>query len=149
MSDHAPRARWSQGLLTVALLAIFAWTSTLPITAQSRAPSRPTAALEGVTWVLDAGASGAVSAAAVDGVTTTLRLADGEASGVAGCNNYFAGYTVDGESLTMQSPLRFRIRPKALRVRIAHSHPGASPSAEVPKGLLSGLKALLRIAAGG
>ncbi len=56
---------------------------------------------------------------------------------------------VDGESLTMQSPLRFRIRPKALRVRIAHSHPGASPSAEVPKGLLSGLKALLRIAAGG
>lgn len=55
---------------------------------------------------------------------------------------------VDGESLTMESPLRFRIRPKALRVRIAHSHPGASPSAEVPKGALSGLKALLRIAAG-
>jgi diacylglycerol kinase family enzyme len=56
---------------------------------------------------------------------------------------------VDGESLTMESPLRFRIRPKALRVRIAHSHPGASPSAEVPKGALSGLKALLRIAASG
>ncbi len=56
---------------------------------------------------------------------------------------------VDGESLTMESPLRFRIRPKALRVRIAHSHPGASPSAEVPKGILSGLKALLRIAMGG
>ena len=56
---------------------------------------------------------------------------------------------VDGESLTMESPLRFRVRPKALRVRIAHSHPGASPSAEVPKGVLSGLRALLRIAAGG
>lgn len=56
---------------------------------------------------------------------------------------------VDGESLTMDSPLRFRIRPRALRVRIAHSHPGASPSAAVPKGLLSGLRALLRIAAGG
>ena len=56
---------------------------------------------------------------------------------------------VDGEALTMQSPLRFRIRPKALRVRIAHSHPGASPSAEVPKGVLSGLRALLRIATGG
>lgn len=55
---------------------------------------------------------------------------------------------VDGEALTMQSPLRFRIRPKALRVRIAHSHPGASPSAEVPKGALGGLRALLRIAAG-
>jgi len=56
---------------------------------------------------------------------------------------------VDGESLTMESPLRFRVRPKALRVRIAQSHPGASPSAEVPKGLLSGLRALLRIAANG
>jgi hypothetical protein len=56
---------------------------------------------------------------------------------------------VDGESLTMESPLRFRIRPKALRVRIAHSHPGASPSAEVPRGLLGGVKALLRIAATG
>jgi diacylglycerol kinase family enzyme len=55
---------------------------------------------------------------------------------------------VDGESLSLQPPLRFRIRPKALRVRIAHSHPGASPSAEVPEGLLSGLRALLRIAAG-
>ena len=54
---------------------------------------------------------------------------------------------VDGESLTMESPLRFRIRPGALRVRIAHKHPGASPSAEVPKGLLGGLRALLRIAA--
>ena len=56
---------------------------------------------------------------------------------------------VDGESLTMESPLRFRIRPGALRVRIAHAHPGASPSAEVPKGLLSGLRALLRIALNG
>jgi len=55
---------------------------------------------------------------------------------------------VDGEALTMESPLRFRIRPKALRVRIAHSHPGASPSAEVPKGLLGGLRALLKLATG-
>jgi diacylglycerol kinase family enzyme len=56
---------------------------------------------------------------------------------------------VDGESMTLEAPLRFRIRPKALRVRIAHGHPGASPSAEVPKGLLGGFRALLRIAAGG
>jgi len=56
---------------------------------------------------------------------------------------------VDGESLSMEPPLRFRVRPKALRVRIAHSHPGASPSSEVPKGIFSGLKALLRIAFGG
>ncbi|HSS33727.1 MAG TPA: diacylglycerol kinase family protein [Solirubrobacterales bacterium] len=53
---------------------------------------------------------------------------------------------VDGESLTLEPPLRFRIRPKALRVRISHRHPGASPSADVPRGALSALKALVRIA---
>ncbi len=56
---------------------------------------------------------------------------------------------VDGESMTLEAPLRFRIRSQALRVRIAHDHPGASPSSEVPRGLLAGFRALLRIAAGG
>ncbi len=56
---------------------------------------------------------------------------------------------IDGESVTLEPPLRFRIRPRALRVRIAHSHPGASPSADLPKGPLSALKALTRIAATG
>jgi hypothetical protein len=53
---------------------------------------------------------------------------------------------IDGESLTLEPPLRFRVRQQALRVRIAHSHPGASPSAEIPKGPLSALKELLRVA---
>jgi diacylglycerol kinase family enzyme len=56
---------------------------------------------------------------------------------------------VDGESLTLEPPLRFRIRPKALRVRIAQKHPGASPSADIPRGPVSGLKQLLRVAAAG
>ncbi|HEX5713389.1 MAG TPA: diacylglycerol kinase family protein [Solirubrobacterales bacterium] len=56
---------------------------------------------------------------------------------------------IDGESVTLESPLRFRVRPKALRVRIAHEHPGASPSAEIPEGALSALKQLLRIAGRG
>ena len=56
---------------------------------------------------------------------------------------------VDGESVTLEPPLRFRIRPRALRVRIAHTHPGASPSADLPNGFLSFLKALLRTAFGG
>lgn len=50
---------------------------------------------------------------------------------------------VDGESLTMEPPLRFRIRPNALRVRISHRHPGASPSADIPKSALGGLKELV------
>ncbi len=53
---------------------------------------------------------------------------------------------VDGESLTMEPPLRFRIRPRALRVRISHNHPGASPSADVPRGAFSALRALLDVA---
>jgi uncharacterized SAM-binding protein YcdF (DUF218 family) len=54
---------------------------------------------------------------------------------------------VDGEALTLEPPLRFRIRPGALRVRIAPQHPGASPSATAPEGPLAGVRELLRLAA--
>jgi diacylglycerol kinase family enzyme len=36
---------------------------------------------------------------------------------------------VDGESVELSPPLRFTVRPAALRVRISSRHPGASPSA--------------------
>ena len=36
---------------------------------------------------------------------------------------------VDGEAVDLSPPLRFAIRPAALRVRISSRHPGASPSA--------------------
>jgi diacylglycerol kinase family enzyme len=39
---------------------------------------------------------------------------------------------IDGEAMQLEPPLRFRTRPRALRVRIAPSHPGASPSALEP-----------------
>ena len=39
---------------------------------------------------------------------------------------------IDGEAMYLDPPLRFRIRPGALRVRIAPHHPGASPSALQP-----------------
>ena len=55
---------------------------------------------------------------------------------------------VDGEALTLEPPLRFRIRPQALRVRIPSKHPGASPSAMVPEGMWDGVLALARIATG-
>jgi diacylglycerol kinase family enzyme len=55
---------------------------------------------------------------------------------------------VDGEALVFDAPLRFQIRPGVLRVRIAHQHPGASPSATAPEGLRDGLAALVRIALG-
>jgi diacylglycerol kinase family enzyme len=39
---------------------------------------------------------------------------------------------IDGESLQLSPPLLFRVRPGALRARIAPQHPGASPSALEP-----------------
>ena len=38
---------------------------------------------------------------------------------------------VDGEAVDLDPPLRFAIRPAALRVRISPRHPGASPSARL------------------
>jgi hypothetical protein len=55
---------------------------------------------------------------------------------------------VDGEALTFEPPLRFRIIPGALRVRVARDHPGASPSAEMPASEWAVPAALARIALG-
>jgi diacylglycerol kinase family enzyme len=55
---------------------------------------------------------------------------------------------IDGEAVTLEAPLRFRIRSGALRVRIAQAHPGASPSAAIPEGPWRGFAALAGIAAG-
>jgi diacylglycerol kinase family enzyme len=55
---------------------------------------------------------------------------------------------IDGEAATLEPPLCFRSRRAALRVRIAPGHPGASPSAGVPDGLLPAAAELVRIAIG-
>ena len=55
---------------------------------------------------------------------------------------------IDGEALVLDPPLRFRIRPGVLHVRIAREHPGASPSARAPEGVWSALVELARIAFG-
>lgn len=55
---------------------------------------------------------------------------------------------IDGEAVTLEPPLRFAIMAGVLRVRIARQHRGASPSAAIPEGMLEGLRALARIAAG-
>jgi len=55
---------------------------------------------------------------------------------------------IDGEAVQLQAPLRFRIRPRASKVRIARAHPGASPSAIEPESVWEDLRALATIAAG-
>jgi diacylglycerol kinase family enzyme len=39
---------------------------------------------------------------------------------------------IDGEAVPLSAPLRFAIRPAALRVRISSRHPGSAPSARFP-----------------
>jgi len=55
---------------------------------------------------------------------------------------------IDGESVVLDPPLRFSVRPQALRVRIARSHPGASPSAAIPDRVPDLVRALARMAFG-
>lgn len=55
---------------------------------------------------------------------------------------------IDGEAVTLDAPLRFRILPAALGVRIAAAHPGASPSAAIPGGAWETVLALVWIAMG-
>ncbi len=55
---------------------------------------------------------------------------------------------IDGEAARLDPPLTFRIRPGVLRVRIANSHPGASPSAMLPETLPDLTRSILRIAIG-
>lgn len=56
---------------------------------------------------------------------------------------------IDGEAVTLDPPLRFRILPATLRVRIAAAHPGASPSAAMPEGAWETVRALVWIAVRG
>ncbi|MFZ0040996.1 MAG: diacylglycerol kinase family protein [Solirubrobacteraceae bacterium] len=53
---------------------------------------------------------------------------------------------IDGETVELRAPLRFTIRPGALRVRIARQHPGCSPSARMPDGGWDGVRMLARLA---
>ena len=53
---------------------------------------------------------------------------------------------IDGEALKLDPPLRFRTRPRALRVLIAPQHPGASPSASMPESPWDAIRAVTHIA---
>jgi diacylglycerol kinase family enzyme len=53
---------------------------------------------------------------------------------------------IDGEAAMLEPPLRFRMLPGALRVRIAAAHPGASPSALLPDNVFAGFALLARFA---
>lgn len=73
------------------------------VTAQGEMRFRPPThlTLEGVEWVLAGIASGeAVVSSWIDAEVTAV-FADGQMTGSAGCNNYFASYKVAGDALTL------------------------------------------------
>ncbi|WP_344022914.1 diacylglycerol/lipid kinase family protein [Pseudonocardia kongjuensis] len=55
---------------------------------------------------------------------------------------------VDGETLQLPPPLRFRSLPGALRVRTPVDAPGAAPAAAAPAGVRDGVTALFRVLRG-
>ncbi|MGZ8766577.1 MAG: diacylglycerol/lipid kinase family protein [Acidimicrobiia bacterium] len=55
---------------------------------------------------------------------------------------------IDGEAVTLDPPVRFEVRPGALRVRIAPHHPGVSPAAIVGTVRHGGPRRLLSVATG-
>jgi diacylglycerol kinase family enzyme len=55
---------------------------------------------------------------------------------------------IDGEAVLLDPPVRFTMRPGALRVRIAPQHPGRSPSAGLPENGFVGARTLGAIAFG-
>jgi diacylglycerol kinase family enzyme len=55
---------------------------------------------------------------------------------------------IDGEAVTLSSPLRFATRPGALRVRISPRHPGVSPAARAPDRPRVVVPRLVRMVAG-
>lgn len=63
--------------------------------------------VENTTWVLEAyGPTGQTQAAlAGQEVNLTLSAADGRISGKAGCNSYTGGYKLDGDKLTLPTPM--------------------------------------------
>jgi diacylglycerol kinase family enzyme len=75
-----------------------------------------------------------------------LRAWSAPAFRVAAAGPIRAG--ADGEAVLLEPPIRFAIRPSALRVRISARHPGVSPSALLPRRARSTLPKLARMAIG-
>ena len=67
----------------------------------SKTPVTTAAPLEGTTWQLIAylDAAGSLTLPYRE-APATLTMADGQAGGNTGCNNYFGSYTLDGDSLS-------------------------------------------------
>lgn len=66
--------------------------------------SQGTLTLEGTEWLLVKAQLSGAYADIPDEVEATLLMQDGQAGGSAGCNQWFASYTLDGQALSFGTP---------------------------------------------
>jgi diacylglycerol kinase family enzyme len=97
---------------------------------------------------LDRGVLGIAAAVPGNGRSSRPRLHQWSAPSFEIEGDGAVAVAVDGEAARLDPPLRFRSRPSALRVRIAQSHPGASPSVSLPESPWAMVRSLATVAAG-
>ena len=76
--------------------------------------------IEGRSWVVDSLNADGAAVAPLEGTALTATFEDGTVSGIAGCNNYFAGYELDGDSIAIGpagSTLMFCAEPDGVMVQ--------------------------------
>ncbi len=61
--------------------------------------------LEGNTWTLTSFIAGEDVQSPIQNTTITAYFENGSINGNAGCNNYFGGYTVDGNEINISKAL--------------------------------------------
>ncbi len=89
----------------VAALALAAGSASVVMAADEPSPEASMGpvgvfGIEGMPWLLTAQLVDGEMTPVPDGVVVSLTMADGQADGNGGCNNYFSSYTIDGFDLT-------------------------------------------------
>ncbi|MFV2062585.1 MAG: META domain-containing protein [Chloroflexota bacterium] len=84
----------TRALAAVLLATVMIGSASIAAVAQDEAPGP-----EGVDWQLTEYAVDAALIAVPEGITATLLLKEGQASGSGGCNSFFGSYVIDGQSL--------------------------------------------------
>ena len=73
--------------------------------------------IEGRSWVVQSLSAEGASTAPLEGTVLSATFESGTVSGIAGCNNYFAGYELDGSGIAIGpagSTLMFCAEPEGV-----------------------------------
>jgi heat shock protein HslJ len=96
------------GIICIFLAVLFTGCVQQPVTVPATLPATPPptadsrGALMSGTWSLGSMVKDGATVAIIPGTTITVKFtSDGSVNGAAGCNNYFASYTVSGNTMTV------------------------------------------------